>query len=663
VASDKDWGAVSFGGYYNTTWFAQMNGYNEDEPSNDWLISPALDLDATGNEILEFFTIWKYGGVDDELKLKYSTDYTGGDPTAATWTEVPFSKAPDDDTWFSSGDISLGGISGSSVHVAFQYLSSGNPRRWGVDEILITEGPVVPSITVTSPATGNFWEQGTAHDIMWVASNTDPNVMIELTTDASSGSPTWTTLNASVPAAQGSWTWNISPTQTTSDDCQIRITDFTAEAEGLSGIFSIIEPIYVPQLVITEIMYNPPEGGTDSLEFVEVYNHDNVSVDMEGYYFSDGIDFTFPAMMLDPGEYVVLATDSAAFVDFYGVMAYDAGGALSNGGETIIIRNNYGMIVDSVTYDDADPWPTEPDGTGPSLRFCDPGLDNSIPDYWGVSIEFAGVNTDGDTVWASPAASCANWPVADFEADVTVILAGESVEFTDLSTGDPTTWVWTFIGGDPGSFVGQNPPTVMYNTPGTYNVALFVENVAGSSTKLIEDYITVGMEPVANFEGTPTSLYAGETVDFTDMSTDAETWEWMFEGGTPATSMEQNPTGILYETAGIYDVELVVTNMFGSDTLLMEDYIDVLPVGIGELENSLIQVYPNPNQGSFKLNNISEDEINVTINSLLGQKVYESRIAEGTHMINLNDLKSGLYLIKVYDNAGKIVATQKVMVY
>jgi PKD repeat protein len=410
-------------------------------------------------------------------------------------------------------------------------------------------------------------------------------------------------------------------------------------------------------------MYNPPESGTDSLEFIEIYNHDNITVDLDGYYFSDGVTFDFPAMMLDPGDYFVVAVDSLVFLDFFGVTAYEFSGGLSNGGEPIIIRNSFGMIVDSVQYDDQDPWPTEPDGLGPSLRFCDPGQDNSVADFWSVSIEFAGINANGDTIWASPGAGCANWPVADFEADVTTILAGENVQFTDLSTGDPDTWVWTFIGGTPGSHVGQNPPAITYNTPGTYNVALFVENVAGSSTKLIEDYITVGVEPVADFEASTTNLYAGETVDFTDMSSDAETWEWTFEGGTPATSTEQNPMGILYETAGIYDVALVVTNMFGSDTLTMEDYIDVLPVGIGEKDNVVMRIYPNPSNGVFKLNNISGKTMQVTLNSLLGQVILETEAATGVQTIDISKFGSGIFFIRIHNEIGDVLATQRIVVY
>lgn len=586
VASDKDWQVLDFGGALSTTWFAQMNGYQENEPSNDWLISPALDLDSYSNEEMLFYTQWKYGDTPDELTLNYSTDYTGGDPTLATWTELPFNKPVDDETWESSDIIDFSGITGSSVYVAFQYESSGNPRRWSVDEIVITGDATVPVLTVTSPAGSETWEQGSTHDITWTASNTLPNVMIELTTDASSGNPTWTTLASSIPASQGSWTWNISPTQPTSNDCQIRISDMTADVSALSGIFSIIEPIYIPDIVINEIMYNPPESGTDSLEYIELYNNDSQSFDLDGYYFSDGVTFTFPAHTLGAGDYVMVASDSLAFLNFFGETAYEFSGGLSNGGELVLLRHPMGATVDSVNYDDNSPWPTEPDGTGPSLVICDPNSDNSLGENWTYSEIFQGINADDDTVYGSPGMmNCQTTPVPDFTADNTQITVGGSVNFTDLSTGNPTTWEWTFQGGDPTYYTGQNPPSITYNDPGTYSVSLFVQNAAGSNTETKEDYITVGDFPTADFEASEDTIQVGTAVDFTDLSLgDPTSWSWTFEGGTPETSTEQNPSGIVYDAPGYYDVTLYVENAVGDDSLVREEYIKVGYAPVADFE-------------------------------------------------------------------------------
>lgn len=54
--------------------------------------------------------------------------------------------------------------------------------------------------------------------------------------------------------------------------------------------------------------------------------------------------------------------------------------------------------------------------------------------------------------------------------------------FTDNSSGGATSWSWTFPGGVPASFNGQNPPTVTYATPGNYTATLVVTNDEGSDT-------------------------------------------------------------------------------------------------------------------------------------------------------------------------------------
>lgn len=103
-----------------------------------------------------------------------------------------------------------------------------------------------------------------------------------------------------------------------------------------------------------------------------------------------------------------------------------------------------------------------------------------------------------------------------------------------------------------------------------------------SSTMLIpdvEDYgvyvIAAGSAPVADFSGTPTTLCAGSSVSFSDLSTNTPTsWSWTFTGGTPSSSTSQNPT-ITYNTVGVYQVVLTATNASGSDGETKVGYITV----------------------------------------------------------------------------------------
>ena len=85
-------------------------------------------------------------------------------------------------------------------------------------------------------------------------------------------------------------------------------------------------------------------------------------------------------------------------------------------------------------------------------------------------------------------------PVADFTASATSVCVGQSVTFTDTSTNIPGAWLWTLPGGTPNSSTLQNP-TVIYNTPGTYNVTLKAVNFNGNNTKVLTGYITVTAFP------------------------------------------------------------------------------------------------------------------------------------------------------------------------
>ncbi len=81
----------------------------------------------------------------------------------------------------------------------------------------------------------------------------------------------------------------------------------------------------------------------------------------------------------------------------------------------------------------------------------------------------------------------------------------------------------------------------------------------------------------ADFEAEDTVIYVGNPIAFTDLSTGNPTFHrWDFEGATPSISYSTSPT-ILYSNAGNFDVQLIVSGLNGSDTLLRENYIEVLP--------------------------------------------------------------------------------------
>lgn len=90
-------------------------------------------------------------------------------------------------------------------------------------------------------------------------------------------------------------------------------------------------------------------------------------------------------------------------------------------------------------------------------------------------------------------------------------------------------------------------------------------------------YAPVTVAPIAAFTVSDTSIIKGDMVTFTDLSEEyPSSWEWAFEGGTPATSTEKNPI-VTYNSVGIFDVSLTVTNSFGSDVKVKTDFMMVSP--------------------------------------------------------------------------------------
>jgi len=152
---------------------------------------------------------------------------------------------------------------------------------------------------------------------------------------------------------------------------------------------AVFESVPLPEVVINELYYNPADaqGIDEAYEFLELVNVGSNSVDLGGFQLSDGIAFTFPAgTTIAPGEYIVLTVLASTYTgQGYQVFQWDAGSALSNGGERIALLDNVGNVIDEVTYDDAAPWPLDPDGLDPSLALLDPSLDNSLPANWAAS--------------------------------------------------------------------------------------------------------------------------------------------------------------------------------------------------------------------------------------------------------------------------------------
>ncbi|MCD4730451.1 MAG: choice-of-anchor J domain-containing protein [Bacteroidales bacterium] len=87
--------------------------------------------------------------------------------------------------------------------------------------------------------------------------------------------------------------------------------------------------------------------------------------------------------------------------------------------------------------------------------------------------------------------------------------------------------------------------------------------------------VNVEAKPEAEFTSNIQEVPTNTGVNFLDLSKfEPSEWKWIFEGGTPAISTEQNPQNIIYEDPGLFDVTLIATNTMGTDTILIEDFIN-----------------------------------------------------------------------------------------
>ncbi len=159
------------------------------------------------------------------------------------------------------------------------------------------------------------------------------------------------------------------------------------------------------QVIINEISYNPPESGNDSLEYIELYNAGASAVNLDGWHFTTAIEDTIHGVSIAAGGYYVAAINAAAMQHVFGIFTHQwTIGALNNTGETIRLLDNTGTLVDSVAYKDKDPFPTEADGSGPSLELVDPALDNNLGANWQISGNGTGVIINGFEVFGTPGA-------------------------------------------------------------------------------------------------------------------------------------------------------------------------------------------------------------------------------------------------------------------
>ena len=160
--------------------------------------------------------------------------------------------------------------------------------------------------------------------------------------------------------------------------------------------------------------------------------------------------------------------------------------------------------------------------------------------------------------------------------DAVTGLAIEGVKVTVENHDDATSFVTSHSVGDFHRPIKGGTYTFTFTKQGYYPQSVQVTVADGARVDL-----NIQLEPdytlTPDFTASSTVISMGESIDFTDASNGTiSSWYWIFEGGTPSTSTEQNPTGIVYETPGNYSVTLTITGPSGDSVMTTkENYITV----------------------------------------------------------------------------------------
>ena len=160
-------------------------------------------------------------------------------------------------------------------------------------------------------------------------------------------------------------------------------SEFYSSSIGSQGTSN--NPDRITAVVFNELMVDPPSEHRDG-EFIELFNNSGSTIDLSGWRFTDGVDFTFPiGTTLPAGGYIVIPAneDYTNYPNSVGQFS----GSLANSGELLRLVDSWNNLVDSVYYHTGGDWPELAGGQGSSLELRHPDMDNSKASAWIASDE------------------------------------------------------------------------------------------------------------------------------------------------------------------------------------------------------------------------------------------------------------------------------------
>ena len=223
-------------------------------------------------------------------------------------------------------------------------------------------------------------------------------------------------------------------------------------------------------------------------------------------------------------------------------------------------------------------------------------------------------------IWSPTAAGSA--PVSQFTISDTTICKNSCVTFADQSTNTPTSWDWTFTGGNPATSSSQNPGSVCYNAAGTHTVTLMVSNASGNNSS--SQTITVYALPNANAGG-DTGVCSGNSVGLN--ATGGTTYLWSPTSGLSNPSIS-NPVASPSSTT-TYTVSVTDANGCSNVDDVVVSYNIVIPVDLGsdtEICDNNILLLDAGNYLNYLWNNGSTSQTLQVNGDTLGWNTYDYNV-------------------------------------
>lgn len=198
------------------------------------------------------------------------------------------------------------------------------------------------------------------------------------------------------------------------------------------------------------------------------------------------------------------------------------------------------------------------------------------------------------------------------------------VNFNNATSGTGLSYNWTFSGGSIATFSGQNPPNVIFTTPGNHDIVLTVSN--GFETFSQTKSIIVAPYLISAFTWQPIffddDYQAPVTLNFLNQSISATSFNWSFPSGSPSSSNLVNPT-ITFNNPGTYAVSLTAIN--DKTTQVISYPITIYPDTnlrvLNDVKFGINSAHNNNLQGAFYAistrENYKANEVNTTNSGLI----------------------------------------------